>query len=230
VPYHVEIRRSFRRAWAFNLDEERLRRTVVDRWRHGRPIELGDQEWDPRESDLRIIDGPALGQADLAFGRGWNNAERSGREVTAQILERFASDAASVTIVAETPSGNEAVTGLLTDLGLAIADWDAVRERILASAATAAGRPLDRPEVVAALLAVDHSEPPGSWLFEAGLALAAFGARTIVVQLGAELPPSGLAELGVIRLDPEKAESLQALADRLRLAGCPIPRREEETP
>jgi hypothetical protein len=222
VSFHVEIRRSFRRAWAFNLDEQRLRREVVDPWRHGGPVELGDQEWDPRECELRILEGPELAPADLAMGRGWNNAERSGRDVAAEILERLAIEAASVTIVAETPSGDRALTRLARELGVGIADWGAVRARILASTAVAAGRPLDRTEVAAALLAVEHSEPPGSWLFEAGLALAAFGGRAIVAQLGDELSPPELSDLEVIRLDPEQPASLHALAERLRLAGCPL--------
>jgi hypothetical protein len=86
LAYHVEIRRSFHRAWAFNLSEERLRDTIVARWLSGRRIELGGRRWEPRESSLRIIAGPELPAPDLAHGQGWNAAQRSGQEVTRAVL------------------------------------------------------------------------------------------------------------------------------------------------
>ena len=51
---------------------------MVDPWRAGRKVELGDQEWDPADTVLTILEGPELSQPDLALGQGWNNAERSG--------------------------------------------------------------------------------------------------------------------------------------------------------
>jgi hypothetical protein len=84
--YHVEIRRSFHRAWAFNLSEERLRDAIVARWLDGRAIDLGGREWEPRESSLRIIAGPSLAAPDLAHGQGWNSAQRGGEEVTRRVL------------------------------------------------------------------------------------------------------------------------------------------------
>jgi len=84
--YHVEIRRSFHRAWAFNLSEEHLREAIVGRWLAGRAIDLGGREWEPRESSLRIIAGPGLAAPDLAHGQGCNSAQRSGEEVTRRVL------------------------------------------------------------------------------------------------------------------------------------------------
>jgi hypothetical protein len=86
VAFHVQVRHSFRRAWLFNLSAERLRVEVVDPWIAGRELELGDRRWQPRESDLRVIEGPELAPPDLAHGQGWNAAERSGREVTRELL------------------------------------------------------------------------------------------------------------------------------------------------
>jgi hypothetical protein len=218
VPFHVEIRRSHRRAWAFNFDEERLRRTILDPWRRGEKIELGDREWDPRESELRIIEGAELPPEDLAFGRGWNSAERSGRDVAAEVFERRAIEAANVTIVAETAAGDHALAGVLGSLGVGIVNWNVVREWILGT--IDGGEP---PEVAAAVLVVEHESPEGSWLFDAGLALAAFKGRVIVAQLGEEPTPRLLAAVEVVRLDPEQPAAPEALAERLRLAGCPIP-------
>jgi hypothetical protein len=84
--YHVEIRRSFHRVWAFNLSEQRLREGIVARWLSGRAIDLGGREWEPRGSSLRIIAGPSLAGPDLAHGQGWNSAQRNGEEVTRRVL------------------------------------------------------------------------------------------------------------------------------------------------
>lgn len=101
MPYHVEIRRGFRRAWSFNFSEKRVAADVVEPWLAGRRFELGDREWDPRESSLRIIEGPELAAADLAHGQGWNAAERSGEDVTRQLLAD-APPPRQVVVVAET--------------------------------------------------------------------------------------------------------------------------------
>jgi hypothetical protein len=91
MPFHIEIRRSMRRAWAFNLDHERVRRGVIEPWLAGRPLRLGDRDWVPRDSQLRIIEGSELSAQDLAFGRGWSAAERSGSDVTRPLLGQAAS-------------------------------------------------------------------------------------------------------------------------------------------
>jgi hypothetical protein len=220
MPFHVEVRRSFQRAWAFNLDEQKLRRTVIEPWRMGSPLELGDREWDPEASTLKILEGPELEPSDLALGRGWHNAERSALDVTASVLSRAATAAATVAVLAETPSAGRAVIELLGQLGVQAIDWAVVRARILA-VATVAGRPPDRGELAPTILVPDRTGSTGAWLFEAGLALGALGGRAIVVQVGDDPPPAELRSLGVIRLDPGEPASLQALAERLRRAGSP---------
>ena len=88
MPFHVEISGSLNHARAFNLSLEDLRRTILEPWLTGRPVELGEHEWDPRESSLRILEGPHLEMPDLSFGQGWSNAERSSEDVTRRVLER----------------------------------------------------------------------------------------------------------------------------------------------
>jgi hypothetical protein len=87
VPFHVEIANGLNHARAFNLSTEELRRTVLEPWLTGRVVGLGEREWDPRESSLRILEGPHLGNPDLSFGQGWSNAERSAEDVTRRVLE-----------------------------------------------------------------------------------------------------------------------------------------------
>jgi hypothetical protein len=221
VTFHVEIRRSLQRARAFNLSEEKLRHTVIEPWRRGGPVELGDQQWVPGESVLRILEGPELSQPELALGRGWNNAERSATDVTTRVLREAAAEAVLVAVLAETRPAHETVTRLLNEIGVRTADWAAARARILAAATVVPRIPRQSAQVVVALLLVEQRAPTGAWLFEAGLALGALGGRAVVAQLGDEPPPAELRDLGVIRLDPDQPASLHALAERLRHAGGP---------
>jgi hypothetical protein len=87
VPFHVEIANGLNHARAFNLSTDELRRTVLEPWLTGRVVGLGEREWDPRESSLRILEGPHLGNPDLSFGQGWSNAERLAKDVTRHVLE-----------------------------------------------------------------------------------------------------------------------------------------------
>jgi hypothetical protein len=216
MPFHVEIRRSFRRAWAFNLDEGRLRRAVVDPWRRGARVELGDREWEPRESTLRILEGPELSAPELAHGQGWHQAERSGRDVTRELVRSAAP--AAVAVIGQSPAGERAVREIVGRLDAPVVDWAAVRARILAAARTPA--PGTGLAGVAAVLVAERFDPPASWLFEAGLALGALGGRAVLVQLGDRAPPAPLRDLGAIRLNPEEPISFRPLAERLGLAGA----------
>jgi hypothetical protein len=218
VPFHVEIRHSYRRAWAFNLSEERLRRTILGPWRRGGPVELGDRDWDPKESTIRVLDGPELAPPELAHGQGWHHAQRSGRDVTGEVLSRAAAEAVTIAVLSETEGAQRPVLDLVGRLGVKTVEWAAVRARILAAGTVVAGAPFGAGETPVAVLVLERSEPSPAWLFEAGLALGALGARAILVQLGDEPAPDSLRELGVIRLHPGETASLHALAERLRSA------------
>ena len=89
--YHVHVRPrggGLHRAWVFNLTPERLRAEVVEPWLAGDVFELGDIEWDPRTSELQILEGPALEGPDLAMGEGPNSANRTAEEVTERVLAK----------------------------------------------------------------------------------------------------------------------------------------------
>jgi hypothetical protein len=88
VPFHVEISGGLNHARAFNLNLDELRKQVLEPWLTGRSLELGERKWDPRESALRILEGPHLDPPDLSFGQGWSNAERSSEDVTRRTLEQ----------------------------------------------------------------------------------------------------------------------------------------------
>jgi hypothetical protein len=88
MPFHVEISGGINHARAFNLSLDELRRGVLEPWLTGRPVDLGEHEWDPRESTLRILEGRHLEPPDLSFGQGWSNAQRSAEDVTRRMLAR----------------------------------------------------------------------------------------------------------------------------------------------
>jgi hypothetical protein len=187
VPFHVEVRRSFRHAWRFNLDAAELRRTVLEPWARGALVELGDQEWSPADTQVRILEGPQLDVTDLAHGQGWNRALRTAADVTREVLAapaRGDATAAGVAVVAATPERRSAASSLLRELGVGVADWAPVRAAILA------GEP-ERAAVQAALVMVEAGGADAG--FDAGLALGALGRRAVVVE-GAPPRPEALAK------------------------------------
>lgn len=153
MPFHVEISAStLSHARAFNLGEEELRRSILEPWMLGRVVELGEQEWVPRESSLTVLEGPRLEGPDLSFGQGWSNAERSGREVTKEVLATAERDAPPppVAVAIEADSVEAAVA--------ALAGGGETRPIELAAAQAA----IDRrdPEVAAVILVTRRRPAP----------------------------------------------------------------------
>ncbi len=218
MAFHVEIRRGVQRAWAFNLDLEQLRESVLDPWIRSRPLELGGKDWEPQESSLRVLEGSELDPSDLAMGKGWRNAEREGRDVTRELLDGAIAEEIAVAVLSTTPEGEAAATSLLEQLGVRTASWSELRDRVLA-AATSATNP-GGPAVAAVLLVLDGS-PDEVWTFDAGLAVGLLGGRAIVCRLGSAPLPAALSRGSAISLDPNASPG-RALAARLRELGLPI--------
>src|SRR2546428_5310077 len=118
MAFHLEVSRSLNRARLFNLDEAGLSR-VLGPWAQGQPVEIGEREWDPAESELTVLDGPVLDAPDLAMGQGWSNAAKVSRDVSREVLERARADAwqpYAVAVMAEedeTDSASESVGHVL---------------------------------------------------------------------------------------------------------------------
>lgn len=219
VAFHVEIRRGFRHARAFNLSERELRDRVLLPWAHGAPVALGDREWDPAEAELRILEGPELDASRLALGQGWDSAERSAQDATERVLAAARRPVAptGVAVLAQTPGAQEAATAALAALGLPALPWRELRERLLApGGATWAEAP---PPV--ALVALDPGAPAAEldsrWWLDVGLAVGALRERAVLAQLGDAPLPVHLGPREAVSLD---ATAPQALAQRLRQAGC----------
>jgi hypothetical protein len=150
VAFHVEIAAGFRHARVFNLSREDLAAEVVQPWLADRRIEMGDREWQPRESKLKILEGPEMSSSDLAFSQGWSNAERASADVTRAVLAApELAPALPDAFVVETDSP-EALTGELVagQQGRAI-EWAEARRRLD-----------DRdPEIAAVVLVVRRPGP-----------------------------------------------------------------------
>ena len=213
MPYHVEVRRPRRHARLFNLGEDELRRTVLEPWARGGPLTIGGQRWERRESTLRILEGPELSASDLAFGQGWNAAERTAAERTVELLA--GPGAGSVAVLAADVAGERAVGALLDELGVAVGEWSTLREGLLAWLADPA---LAVAVDVAAVVIVCGSDAPNGWLFDAGLALGALGPRAVLVAPAGAASAAAMSALPVFGLE----QGAEALADRLRRAGCVI--------
>jgi hypothetical protein len=189
MAFHVEVRSGIQRAWLFNLEPDELRRSVLTPWAAGVEFPLADQRWDPRESELRILEGPRLDGADLAMGRGPGSAHRTAADVTAALLRRGAG-----TVVSATRDGHEVGVALLRELGLEAVDWGPARTALLAGA-----------DAGVELALVMVSAEPGPWLFDAGLALGALPGRAVAVADGSGAP----AELAGVPVLPPRAEALR---------------------
>lgn len=214
MPFHVEISSGFRqRARAFNLEEGTLRESILEPWMGDRVIELGDKRWQPRDCKLIVLEGPELDETDLSMGRGWSNAERSSTNVTRMLVDGAPPPAGGpvVAVLAESEAAAGMLSELLARLELETVAWAELRGRILGTLPASGG------PGYAAVLALESSSPSGGWLFDAGLAHGALGARAVLAQLGDSGIPAELAGIEVIRLDPGEEGSAQAL--RKRLAG-----------
>jgi hypothetical protein len=190
VSYHVELRSSLQRAWLFNLTADELWSRVLAPWAARTELDVSGRLWDPRQSLVRILEGPRLAGAELAHGQGWNRAERTARDVTRELLR------APAAVVSPTRAGHDLGVRLLAGAGLAAVDWGPVRATLLA------GR---EAGVSAALVMV--SAGAGPWLLDAGLALGGLPGRAHLVSA----EPGAPARLGGVEvLSPE------AVAGRLR--------------
>jgi hypothetical protein len=213
MAFHVQIRRGFRNAHAFNLSEDQLRGQILEPWTKGDVVEFGDSRWLPAESKLTVLEGANLEGPDLAYGQGWNNALKAAEDVTERLLATAPSAHTDVAVLAG--SERAAMEAFVVALGLRPVAWEVVRAELLALAGVVA--PPDGSKLAAnAVVIVASGETP---TFDVGLALGALGGRAILTQVG-EQPPQ--ADLTPIRLDAPGLAPLHALAQRLRSAGCDV--------
>jgi hypothetical protein len=129
MPFHVEVSSPPNHARVFNLGDAELER-ILGLWVAGQTFELGEQEWEPRESKLTVLEGRALDGPDLAYGQGWSNALRSSEDVTERVLTSAESHSPlPPVLVIEADSVDGAAAGMAAGETTPI-EWSAARERI----------------------------------------------------------------------------------------------------
>ena len=89
MPFHVEVSSGLHHARAFNLSREELRRDGARAVARRPAVELGDHEWDPRESELTDPRGPrARATPTSPSARAGRTPSAPSEDVTREMLER----------------------------------------------------------------------------------------------------------------------------------------------
>jgi hypothetical protein len=130
VPFHVELSNGLNHARAFNLSRELLLAQVIAPWLEDLRVELGEQEWLPAESQLKILEGRHLDGPDLAFGQGWANAERSAENVTSRELAAAPAPRQPDAFLVCSEDPGETVNELLDGQDAIPVSWSEARKRI----------------------------------------------------------------------------------------------------
>ncbi|HWI94603.1 MAG TPA: hypothetical protein VNS60_00890 [Solirubrobacterales bacterium] len=130
MPFHVELSSGIKHARSFNFSREQLMAEVIAPWLEDLPVELGEQEWAPAESKLKILEGPHLDGPDLAFGQGWSNAERASEEVTQRELAAAPPPDLPDAFVIEAEQPDVALGKLLEVQAASPISWAEARNRI----------------------------------------------------------------------------------------------------
>lgn len=107
-----------------------MSREILEPWVAGLPFGFDGRDWEPRESRLTILEGPAIAPAADAEA-GWVDALRAAEDVTRQKLEAAEENApAQVAIVVEAASVEAAMTDLRSGKPPRQIPWSTAVERI----------------------------------------------------------------------------------------------------
>ncbi|MFL5899702.1 MAG: hypothetical protein ACJ75S_00665 [Solirubrobacterales bacterium] len=130
MPFHIEVSSPLHHARVFNVGEAELQQ-ILGLWVSGQTFELGEQEWEPGESKLTILEGRTLDGPDLAFGQGWSNALRSAKDVTKQVMASAETSLPLPSVVAiEADSLDGAVAKMAAGGDPVGIEWPGARARI----------------------------------------------------------------------------------------------------
>ncbi len=86
--FHVEMRMGMQVVREFNLSDERLWVLFLAPLMADQEFSIEGHDFTPRHTRLTVYEGPELRLDQLNFGRGWQNVERTARDVTDRVLER----------------------------------------------------------------------------------------------------------------------------------------------
>jgi len=139
--FHVEMRSGMQVVREFNLDDRRLWLEFLAPLMADHDFMLEGHEFIPRQTRLKVYEGPELRPDQLGMGRGWQNVERSAQDVTERVLARAREHIAAG---GATTAGAATATGAGASGGSPAADL--LRERLIGR--ISAG-PIAAPEILA---------------------------------------------------------------------------------
>ena len=122
--YHLTLNNFPHSVNRYNMDEGQLMAILVP-FTRGQEISLGEQTWDPKITTVIVYEAPEVPLGQLSLGRGWGGVERSGRDVTTDLLERAATPAAA----GLNPAGGEFADLLGADGARLLDQWRSVTQR-----------------------------------------------------------------------------------------------------
>jgi hypothetical protein len=129
MPFHVEISSSLNRARVLNVDEVALREEILESWVTGLPFEFHGQDWEPQQSRLTILEGPAL-ETESATEDDWEQALRAANDVTRPMLEAAEASAPErIAVMVEADSVEAALRDLRSGRPPRQIPWAAAVER-----------------------------------------------------------------------------------------------------
>ena len=118
----------------FNLSEQRLWMEFLAPLMADAGFTVEGHEFIPRQTRLKVYEGPELRSDQLGMGRGWQNVERTAIDVTERVLTRAREHLAGTAAAVETRTTPS------------VASTDLLRERLLGR--LSAG-PIAAPEILA---------------------------------------------------------------------------------
>lgn len=98
----------------FNLSEQRLWQNFLAPLMADQDFTVEGHEFSPRQTRLKVYEGPELRPDQLGMGRGWQNVERSAEDVTERVLTR-AREHTAATASAAPVTGSSSVDDLLRE-------------------------------------------------------------------------------------------------------------------
>jgi glyoxylase I family protein len=110
--FHVELRQFPHTARAFNLTHAQLHGRIVIPWLRRDLVEIDEQQFAPERAKLKIYEGPKLESVDMGMGRGWQNATRTGVDVTERELQAAVVPAPQAAPAAQATPGATATESL----------------------------------------------------------------------------------------------------------------------
>jgi hypothetical protein len=153
--FHVEIRCGMAVVREFNLSEQRLWLEFLAPLMAGRDFSIEGHEFVPRQTRLKVYEGPELRPDQLGMGRGWQNVERTAADVTDRVLVRAREHSAAGAGGAQPAAATAAApTAASSAAAVSAASVDLLRERLI-------GRLSAGPIASAELLAIAAELMPG---------------------------------------------------------------------